>query len=243
MSSQGVLPIDAPHQPRLTNFVVGSNVELVEALASRTAGFSGFWVCGENVCGKTHLLRGAALAAAEAGHVHAYLDCARLSTSDVANTLAELTAKVRDGVDLSVTAAVDHVAHLQNQAEVEEALMALYNALQELPPQGGGVRRLLIAHRQNAGQLAFALQDLNSRMRALAHHRVRELSDADKGLLLRERAEQSGYHLSEPVLEYWLRRGPRGMDRLLADLATLDQATLQHKRLLTVPLLKSVLGY
>jgi len=84
---------------------------------------------------------------------------------------------------------------------------------------------------------------LNSRMRALSHHRVRELSDSDKGSLLRHRAEQSGYHLNEAVLEYWLRRGPRSMDRLLADLATLDQATLQHKRLLTVPLLKSVLGY
>jgi DnaA family protein len=121
--------------------------------------------------------------------------------------------------------------------------MALYNAIQELPSQGDVIRRLLVAHRQGAGQLAFGLQDLNSRMRALSHHRVRELSDSDKGSLLRHRAEQSGYHLNEAVLEYWLRRGPRSMDRLLADLAALDQATLQHKRLLTVPLLKSVLGY
>jgi DnaA family protein len=243
LSSQGILPIDVPHQPRLTNFVVGDNSELLEALASPAPGFDGFWVCGEDVCGKTHLLRATALAAAEFGQVHAYLDCAQLSTTDVVETFVDLIARVRDGMDLSMTVAVDHVAHLQHQAEAEEALMALYNAIQELPPQGDVIRRLLVAHRQGAGQLAFGLQDLNSRMRALAHHRVRELSDSDKGSLLRHRAEQSGYHLNEAVLEYWLRRGPRSMDRLLADLAALDQATLQHKRLLTVPLLKSVLGY
>jgi DnaA family protein len=243
LSSQGVLSIDVLHQPKLTNFVVGDNVELVEALASPVSGFGGFWICGEEVCGKSHLLRGAALAAAETGQVNAYLDCAQLSSASIVETLVGLTAKVRDGMDLSVTVAVDHVAHLQHQGDAEEALMALYNALQELPPQGGVIRRLLVAHRQGAGQLAFGLQDLNSRMRAMAHHRVRELSDFDKGCLLRDRAQRSGYHLSEAVLEYWLRRGPRGMDRLLADLATLDRATLQHKRLLTVPLLKSVLGY
>ena len=49
--------------------------------------------------------------------------------------------------------------------------------------------------------------------------------------------------MSGSVVEYWLRRGPRGLDQLLADLERLDAATLQHKRLLTVPLLKSVLGY
>jgi DnaA family protein len=77
----------------------------------------------------------------------------------------------------------------------------------------------------------------------LAHHQLAPLHDDDKGQALRIRAEQRGYHLSDSVVEYWLRRGPRGIDRLLADLERLDAATLQHKRLLTVPLLKSVLGY
>ena len=237
------MPIDVPHQPRLSNFVVGDNLELMQALALQDAGFSGAWVFADQVCGKTHLLRGAALAAAEAGHLHAYLDCAVTGVARVAQSLQGLAARLRDGRDLSATVAVDHVVNLRNEEAAEEALMAVYNALQEGAFGGRVERRLLVAHTQGAGQLDFGLADLNSRMRALAHHRVRPLSDADKGLLLRRRAEQSGYHLSETVLDYWLRRGPRSMDRLLADLATLDQATLEHKRLLTVPLLKSVLGY
>ena len=243
MSRQEVLAIEVAHQPTLTNYVAGANTELVSALQDSQSGFCGYWVFGDDVCGKTHLLRATCLAGAESGHLNAYVDCADQSPNRVADTLLALASTVRDGMDFSATVAVDHVSHLSQQRQAEEALMAVYNALSELPPQGSTVRRLLVAHRHSAGQTAFALPDLNSRMRSLAHHRPQELSDADKGLLLRQRAEQSGYHLSEAVLEYWLRRGPRGMDRLLADLARLDQATLEHKRLLTVPLLKSVLGY
>ena len=119
--------------------------------------------------------------------------------------------------------------------------MALYNTLHE--SSGDTPRRLMIAHRQPASTVSFSLADLNSRLRALAHHQLASLNDTDKSQVLRIRAEQRGYHLSDSVVEYWLRRGPRGIDRLLADLERLDAATLQHKRLLTVPLLKSVLGY
>jgi DnaA family protein len=119
--------------------------------------------------------------------------------------------------------------------------MALYNTLGD--GDGSVSRRLMVAHRQPAAAVSFSLADLNSRLRALAHHQLAPLDDDDKSQVLRIRAEQRGYHLSDSVVEYWLRRGPRGVDQLLADLERLDAATLQHKRLLTVPLLKSVLGY
>ena len=119
--------------------------------------------------------------------------------------------------------------------------MALYNALHD--SDRAVHRRILVAHRQSAGQLDFCLADLNSRLRALDHHQLQPLTDEEKCEVLRRRAQGRGYHLTDAVVEYWLRRGPRGIDQLLADLERLDQATLQHKRLLTVPLLKSVLGY
>ena len=61
--------------------------------------------------------------------------------------------------------------------------------------------------------------------------------------MLRLRAEQRGYDLNEAVLDYWLRRGPRSLNVLLDDLQRLDQATLERQRLLTIPLLKEILGY
>lgn len=241
MSGQAILPIDAPHQPSLDNFVVGGNVELCGALANMDPGFKGFWLCGEDACGKTHLLRGSCLVSTHVGMQHAYLDADELGPEKFAGVAQEWVARLGHSSDLSVTIAVDHVVALQNHAPAEEALMNLYNALND--GQVGVQRRMLLAHRQTAGQLEFGLADLNSRMRGLAHHQLLPLNDAEKSQVLRLRAEQRGYHLADTVIEYWLRRGPRGIDQLLADLERLDQATLQHKRLLTVPLLKSVLGY
>ena len=236
-----MLPIDAPHLPSLANFVVGGNRELCAALASFGPGFAGLWLCGEDVCGKSHLLQASCLAAAEAGHVQAYLDAAVLGPERFPALASDIIARMREGLDLSVTVSVDHVEGLRHEPAAEEALMALYNALHD--SDRAVHRRMLVAHRQNARQLAFGLPDLNSRLRALAHHQLQPLTDEEKCEVLRRRAHGRGYHLTDAVVEYWLRRGPRGMDQLLADLERLDQATLQHKRLLTVPLLKSVLGY
>lgn len=241
MSEQAVLPIDAPHQPTFENFVVGDNAELCDTLKSQVSGFSGYWLCGEDVCGKTHLLRATCLSAVEHGHLHAYLDCASKASQALADSLLEVIDTLANGQDLSATIAIDHADEIRGQRAAEEALMALYNTLGD--GHGNVLRRLIVAHRQPAAAVSFSLADLNSRLRALAHHQLAPLHDDDKGQALRIRAEQRGYHLSDSVVEYWLRRGPRGIDRLLADLERLDAATLQHKRLLTVPLLKSVLGY
>lgn len=241
MSEQAVLPIDAPHQPTFENFVVGDNAELCDTLKSQASGFSGYWLCGENVCGKTHLLRATCLSAVEHGHLHAYLDCASKASQPLADSVLEVIDTLGNGQDLSATIAIDHADEIRGQRVAEEALMALYNTLND--GHGNVPRRLMVAHRQPAGAVSFSLADLNSRLRALAHHQLEPLLDDDKSQVLRIRAEQRGYHLSDSVVEYWLRRGPRGIDRLLADLERLDAATLQHKRLLTVPLLKSELGY
>lgn len=241
MNGQTILPIDAPHQPSFDNFVIGPNQELCAGLSSWPCGFSGFWLRGEAVCGKTHLLRASCLSAAESGFLQAYIDCLELSVSGFVDAVGDLIGRIRQGADLSVCVALDHVEAVRGEAGAEEILMALYNVLND-----GGAdvpRRLLVAHRHSAGQLSFALADLNSRLRALAHYQLQPLNDDEKSHVMTRRAEQRGYRLADNVLEYWLRRGPRGIDQLLADLDRLDQATLEQQRLLTVPLLKSVLGY
>ena len=205
LSGQAVLPIDAPHQLRMANFVVGSNRELCDALVSFPKGFSGLWLCGEDVCGKTHLLQASCLAAAQAGHLQAYLDVAALGPERFALRANELLiVRIREALDFSITVAVDHVAGLRNEPAAEEVLMGLYNTLHD--SDGAVHRRLLVAHRQTAGQLVFGLADLNSRLRALAHHQLHPLTDEEKCEVLRRRADDRGYHLTDAVVEYWLRR-------------------------------------
>ena len=128
----------------------------------------------------------------------------RLGPSDL-RWANELLVRIREALDFSITVAVDHVAGLRNEPAAEEVLMGLYNTLHD--SDGAVHRRLLVAHRQTAGQLVFGLADLNSRLRALAHHQLHPLTDEEKCEVLRRRADDRGYHLTDAVVEYWLRRG------------------------------------
>lgn len=239
MLDQDVLSIDAPHQPRLDNFVVGNNVELLKSLHSDVDGFCGMWIYGEVSSGRSHLLHGRYSEGLELGEHCFFIGCADL----VGGGEQRLQQAFRPALESSasqgrkILVAVDDAQGLKANASAEELLMALYNHVQAV------AGTLLITHTQSALLENFDLADLNSRMRSLSHYQIVPLDDKGKARVLRLRAEERGYHLSESVLEYWLRRGPRQLQVLLEDLEKLDYATLQHKRMLTVPLLKEVLGY
>ena len=55
-------------------------------------------------------------------------------------------------------------------------------------------------------------------MRGLEHFALVPLNDADKAQVLTARAQAKGYELTEAVLDYWLRRGPRDLATRVADL-------------------------
>ena len=62
-------------------------------------------------------------------------------------------------------------------------------------------------------------------------------------MFLVERAAARGFKLSLPVIQYWLSHGPRNMEALVDDFETLAEVMLRRKHVLTIPLLKEVLGY
>ena len=241
MLDQDVLSIDTPHQPRLDNFVVGDNVELLKNLHSDAESFCGMWIYGEESSGRSHLLQGRYSEGLEQGKNCFFISCADLVNASEQSLQQAfrpaLESSLGQGPGRGVLVVVDDAQGLKSNALAEELLMALYNHVQAIE----GI--LLITHNQSALLENFNLADLNSRMRSLSHYQIVPLDDKGKARVLRLWAEERGYHLSESVLEYWLRRGPRQLQILLEDLEKLDYATLQHKRMLTVPLLKEVLGY
>jgi DnaA family protein len=237
---QNILSIDAPHEPRLDNFVVGDNAELIKALRQPVQGFCAIWIYGDLSSGKSHLLQGC-YHEAQAGGGNCFSidcsDCQGLDYYSLEQIFRPALDSSLDEGDAGVLVVVDDAHLLKSNRHGEELLMALYNHLMNIEGT------LLISHNQSAMAENFDLADLNSRMRSLGHYQIMPLDDHGKARVLRLRAEERGYHLSETVLDYWLRRGPRKLQVLLQDLEKLDFATLQLKRTLTVPLLKEVLGY
>ncbi len=232
MPNQLTLPIDRPHEQRLENFVPGPNAELVALLRESTSQFRGIWLTGPLHSGRSHLLRATCVFHGRDSVPVAYIGCEDF-THD------------RDGLQLSLghasryarVVAVDDIDVVAGDPDMEEALLAVYQRVFDL----GGL--LVFSHTAPAVDLSFQLEDLNSRMRSLMHFQMMPLDDTDKATILKQRADARGYALTEPVLNYWLARGPRDVTSLLMDLDTLDRASLVYKQTVTIPLLKQVLGY
>jgi DnaA family protein len=229
---QYTLAIDHPHRQTLDTFVAGDNTELLQALRQPGGGFSGYWVFGDLGSGRSHLLRGCALAAQQDDVTVNYVAC-----EDFAHHRQGLEAALHHAGQYGQLVAIDDVGAVVGDVELEALLLGVY---QRLHAEQG---RLLITHSRAAQGLAFATPDLASRMRSLQHFQIVPLSDDDKMRLLRGRAAHRGYELSQQVLDYWLARGPRDLGALLIDLETLDGASLARHKKVTIPLLKQVLGY
>ena len=215
---QLVFELADPEPPRLANFLVGRNAELVAILPSVVAGARsepGLLVWGAPGAGKTHLLHAATALARERGiATRMFADPEAVSADDAA--AAEII--VIDRIDEASAAAAGRI-------------FTLFNALKE---RGG---RLIAAARTPLGLLPLR-EDLRTRLGWGLVYEVLPLADDEKPAALTAYARQRGFSLSAEVIDYLLRHGRRDMQSLLGALAALDRVSLATKRPVTVPLLK-----
>lgn len=215
---QLALAISPDAVPTLDNFVPGRNGELLHALGSLVAGLDRFvYLWGEAGGGKSHLLRACVAAAAAKG----------LSVAYVAQG-ADLSADLADR-DL---VAVDDVDRLDADAQI--ALFALYNRMKD----GGG--RLLTAGPCAPAHLELR-PDVVTRLGWGLAYQVQGLTDAEKAEALKGHARQLGFDLPNDAADYLLEHWRRDLPSLLAALDALDRYSLEHKRPVTVPLLRRLL--
>jgi DnaA family protein len=211
----------APPPPSLANFVAGRNGAALAAVrelggASPVERFVYLW--GTPGSGRTHLLRAAASAAAQAGIASHYVEGASLAAGD----------QPKSGFS-----AIDDVGQLD--AEQQIALFDLYNRVRA--DEG----RLLIAGDRAPRDLALR-EDLRTRLGACVAFELHPLSDEEKAAALRADAAQRGLRLDEGVVAYLLSHVARDMTTLMAVLDALDRASLERQRALTVPFVKETLN-
>ena len=204
---------DSP--PTLENFAAGGNADALTALAAWLSAENRepcLFLWGEAGAGKTHLLRACGAA---------YVDAAVTPALDTLPADATFIA-------------IDNVEALDGDGQI-----ALFNHFNRLRATGG---RLLASAEAPPLQLSAMLrEDLRTRLGSGLIFRLRPLSDAEKIAALTAQAEQRGMRLSPEALDYVLARAPRDMRSLAAFLAALDRYSLEHKRPLTLPLLREVL--
>ena len=226
---QLVLDLLPESSPRLDNFVAGGNGEALTGLAawlSADCRETSLLLWGEAGAGKTHLLR-----AVEAQYHDASLDNDLASLPDAieaseANEFAE-TNPVRRLL------AVDNVEALSDAGQI-----ALFNLFNRLRAAGG---QLLTSASAPPRQLRLR-EDLRTRLGSGLIYRLHPLSDDEKIAALTAQAQARGLRLPREALDYLLARAPRDMRSLTTLLAALDRYSLEHKRAITLPLLREVLS-
>jgi DnaA family protein len=127
---------------------------------------------------------------------------------------------------------VDDVEKLDEASQIE-----LFNAINEARQSGGSV---LAAGNAPPAQLPLRA-DLKSRLAWGLVYQVRTLTDDERGVFLRTEAERRGMHLADEVISYLLTRMRRDLPSLTAILDKLDRASLEQKRLITLPLVRDTL--
>lgn len=214
MMRQLILDLLPEAIPTLEDFVVGRNSEALTALVAwlmADAGETLFLLWGESGAGKTHLLR--------AGSPGSYSDA-------------------RDDPDLSAVPgtasclAVDNVEALSQQGQ-----LVLFNQINRRRADGG---RLLGAASVPPAQLNLR-DDLRTRLTGGLLYRLFPLNEAEQIAALAEHAGRRGFSLPPPALHYLFSRAPRDMRSLTALLTAIERYSLEHKRPITLPLLREVL--
>lgn len=215
---QLVLDIRPDAPPTLANFVAGANAELVAALAAPDALPGHLYLYGPDGCGRSHLLRAAAQAAQAAARAAHYV-----AADAVGEALPQTPAAL---------VAVDDIHRLSPQAQI-----ALFNAFNRARALG---QKLVLAGDRPPLQLALR-EDLRTRVGQCLIYEVRPLDDASRAAILATLASRRGLRLADEVIDFLMRHGRRDLPSLLAVLDALDDASLERKRAVTLPLLREMM--
>ena len=199
--------------PTLDNFVAGGNAEAVAAVTG--------WLAGARtetsfcLWGEAGSGRSHLLLASGFTYIDAAFDPA----------LGEVAAVGQ--------LAVDHVEALNAAGQI-----ALFNHFNRLKTAGG---QLFTTADRPPAHLALR-EDLRTRLGSGLIYRLQPLSDGEKVAALTNQARERALKLSPESIDYLMRHAPRDMRTLSAFIAALDRYTLEHKRAVTLPLLRELLN-
>jgi DnaA family protein len=223
---QLTLDLGTPPPSTFDNFYAGANAELVTrlrglegALAAGPLADRTFYVWGEPGSGRSHLLS-ALVHNAAPGH---------------ARFLGPQSGLAAFSFDPQVALyAVDDCDSLSDAQQI--ALFNLFNEVRAHPTSA------LVAA-GNAAPIALAVrEDLRTRLGWGLVFPLAPLPDERKAAVLKLAAKERGIALADDVPAYLLTHFRRDMPSLMALLDALDRFSLEQKRAVTLPLLRTMLA-
>lgn len=210
---QLLLDLLPPPKPDFDNFVVGANQETLVALHE--------WLADPKaptcflLWGERHSGRRHLLAASG------------LALADATDLEGRVPASW-DAAGLALTN-VDRLG--------SEGQNALFNAFNHRRQHGG---KLLVSSLQPPAALTLR-EDLRTRLGSGLVYRLLPLTDAEKAAALNARAQALGLALPAGALDYLFSRSARDMGSLTSLIDSLNRYSLEHRRSVSLPLMRRLL--
>lgn len=212
----------------LDNFIGAANAQIVAALRAIVAEAPPLiYLWGAAGSGKTHLLEAACRLGESQGRRGMLVPLA----------LPELTPAVLEHLEHQRIVCIDDIDRIAQHDAWERALFNLYERAR------GHATTWIVAGAVNPRGLGLRLADLSTRLGAGVVYQLQTLTDAEKIIAMRARAQARGLEMSDEVARYVFSRYPRDLPSLLDVVARLDTAALAQQRRLTMPFVRSLETY
>ncbi len=185
------------------------------------------YLWGEKGAGKSHLLQATCKLASENSAQAAFVPLDEMEQFN--------PAMLHDLSELELVC-VDNIDRLAGKLDWQQALVWLYNELRD------NQHSLIMSGLTSPQSNSLELEDLRSR---LGWDQVIHLNAADETQvknILKHKAKERAFELSDEVIEFLLKRVDRDMTSLVALLDKIDHASLIAKRKITIPFIKETLS-
>jgi len=215
------LPISLDSKMLLDNFIANSElVNLIHQLFQDKKA-SEIYVYGLTGQGKTHVLQGVVLKALANDKNAIYIDCIDSFPEHLLDFIDQLSFISLDNVDLI-------------SKENQEIFFDLYNRAR----QAGVV--ILVSGSSLPADLTV-MKDLKTRLSLAAVYKLQALNDELTMDVLNKQMNDRNLTIDSKIYEYLFKNYSRDLNTLVSAMNQLDKASLQSKKAISIPFVKTVL--
>ena len=215
------LPISLDSKKLLDNFIANSELlNLIHQLFQDKKA-SEIYVYGLTGQGKTHVLQGVVLKALASDKNAIYIDCIDSFPEHLLDFIDQLSFISLDNVDLI-------------SKENQEIFFDLYNRAR----QAGVV--ILVSGSSLPADLTV-MKDLKTRLSLAAVYKLEALNDELTMDVLNKQMNDRNLTIDSKIYEYLFKNYSRDLNTLVSAMNQLDKASLQSKKAISIPFVKTVL--
>jgi DnaA family protein len=185
------------------------------------------YIWGPQGTGKTHLLQAACKQANEINYQVTYIPLRQHK---------DFSPEMLNGLGKLDLICVDDLEFISDNVEWQQRLTLLFNEIRD------NHNSMIISSAISPKNINIELNDLKSRLVWGQVYKIKPPNDELKIEILKKKATERSFELSNDVVEFLIRRSDRDLNSLIEILDEIDRSSLAAKRKITIPFVKELIS-